>query len=267
MNDCGRGGVAGPWAPTSCVSTVTWKPAIRRGAASVCTTTRSARPRTTPAGGLNRFGSIGRHAIRHGAVDATILGGADLRIEARRFGRTDAEALLRRHARRRPLVPLISERDMTGDVSRPDRLVESQGHDERLVEPPVDAIPISAYETDRRRREREDVRLRQLPAADGGGARPDSDDVVRRVRQDDLRIGCEHEDRRSRPAKGAGDRRPHREERRRHLIRQRANRHHRLGEPDANLVGLRKTSQFTARSGGDDGERRGGSRRLRTVNG
>ena len=149
-------------------------------------------------------------------------------------------------------MPLEVRRHVGRDVFRLHRLVEAQHDDRRAIVSAAGTIPVRLEQPRRRRRERESIRTLETTAAVGRGGRVDRHVVLRRQRQ--LARRREDQDRRAGPAEGPGNRGRDVEERRTRLRRHSAERHHRLGEDNANFVGLLDGRHFARRPGADDAQ-------------
>ncbi len=165
-------------------------------------------------------------------------------------------------------MPLVPNHHVRRDVCGPDRLIEPERDDDRLIESPVQAVPVRLQQPHGRRGERERERTAKRASADRRGVAGDGHVIARRAQQRRLRVCGEHEQRGARPPERAGHRRADREEWGRNLVRQPADRHHRLGEADAHFRRLVEVCQFSGGLASDDGEnglraRRDGGRQKR----
>ena len=176
-----------------------------------------------------RFVPVGREAQRHRRRRGDHCGGGGhLGVEAGRAVGADTRTRGRAQRRALPGVHLVSRGDVGQGIRGPNRLVEAERQNRRLIEASAEAVPVDCEEPHGRCCERERVRARERPAAHRGRRRRHRHVIPRRGRHRLPGIGREDEQGGTRPAEGAGDCGPDRDKRRRHLVGQASDRHHRL---------------------------------------
>ena len=135
---------------------------------------------------------------------------------------------------------------------RIDRLVEPERDDDAAVVLAAFAIPVRPQQLNRRRDEREVIRLTERFSADRLRFRINRNVVLRRKRQRRFRIGRKDQCRRPRPAERAVDRRLDMEPGHRQNLRNSADNDHRLAEHDPDLIRLGDVRHLAYRPGFDD---------------
>ncbi len=156
----------------------------------------------------------------------------------------------------------VPDRQVRDEIGGAHRLVESQRERHDVVDAAGLARPSRRNQPDGGRGERERVGRAERVSCGARRRRIDRHRVGGGVRQGRVRVGRQQQNRRPRPAERAFDRWGDAHPGRRRIRRDAAERHHRLGEHDADLVGVLELADLAGRAGLEDRERRGlGERR------